>query len=250
MEGSVDLSAYEKVKARFLDRKRLSVSSASAGSADMRGLGEALEQILSRGPMAPVLQQPGESYRGKAQTTPACTEPEDRGGSIAGIAEILLLELRLAFNYETRARPELCETTQLHSNGNISSLWEVLKGEEQLLRALRTELWREAVAVEKDHFCVDDILGMVTAVSNKHGDFSILSREPCSPSQAVEIRRRLQGLRMIALLGAAQRAQYLLRTKAEECQSQSRRLKVVSDFAREEQCMREEAETALVRVAV
>ena len=67
-----------------------------------------------------------------------------------------------------------------------------------------------------------------------------------TPEEALDLHLRMSTLRMIVLLRTLQHAQYQLRLKTEEALSLQRRLRVVNDFAREEQLMREEAETALV----
>ena len=265
MSEELHLDAYERVRRRFLARvqghrddvtltedteETLASTLPTADVSSLDGVGSAVDAILGRTDgdigrrllgRAALKERRRKSRRGRAQRLPELAPSEQMSSSPATVSETNL-ELRLTSNYELRSLPALFDVeTKCFDTAHGGSFEDIITSELDRLHVIRAELEKET-SVDKDHFSFDDVVGMLTPIAER----AAKNTTALAPEEALDLQLRMSTLRMIALLRSLQHSQHMLRLKTEETLSLQRRLRVVNDFAREEQLMREEAETALV----
>ena len=260
MSEELHLDAYERVRRRFLERVRghrdqdieteapLASTLPATDTSNLDGVGSAVDAILGRSDggigrrllgQAALKERRRKSRRGRAQRFPDLAN--NLPSPSTEVSEINL-ELRLTSNYELRSLPALFDVeTKCFDTAQGGSFEDIIASELDRLFVIRAELEKES-SIDKDHFSFDDVVGILTPIAER----AVKSSITLAPDEALDLQLRMSTLRMIALLRSLQYSQHLLRLKTEETLSLQRRLRVVNDFAREEQLMREEAEAALV----
>ena len=270
MSQELHLDAYERVRRRFLERvqghrdddqlgltETTTVASMlpAADTSHLEGVGSAVDAILRRTDVdigrrllgrAALKERRRKYRRGRVHRLPDLVETSAQSPTSSSMISEINLELRLTSNYELRSLPALFDVeTKCFDTANGGSFDGVIASELERLHAIRSELEKES-PVDKDHFCFEDVIGILTPIAERAAKSTV----SLAPEEAFDLQLRMSTLRMIALLRSAQHSQHSLRVKTEETLSLQRRLRVVNDFAREEQLMREEAETALVKAAM